>query len=402
MRILRVIHSTDRRNGGPIEGAIQVTGVLSEMGHVTEVVSLDAPEASWLPELPFPVHALGPGKSEYGYSPRLIPWLRANAGRYDFVIVHGVWQFHGLAVRQALRSQGTPYVVYTHGMLDPWFKQAYPLKHLKKSLYWPWAEGRVLRDARAVLFTTEEERLLARRSFRPYRCREIVVSYGTGSPSGDPAAQRGLFFQSFPELRDKRLILFLSRLHEKKGCDLLLDAFAGVADQDPMLRLVMAGPDKSGLRESLEARAREKGIADRVSWPGMLSGDLKWGAFHAAEVFALPSHQENFGIAVAEALACGVPVLISDKVNIWREVEADRAGLVAPDDAAGTARLLEQWLGLTEEERRSMRGSARRCFESRFEIHRAAESLIETLTMLGGPAAGRTGGRDHVGDSGRR
>ena len=402
MRILRVIHSTDRRNGGPIEGAIQVTGVLSEMGHVTEMASLDAPEASWFHELPFPVHALGPGKSEYGYSPKLIPWLRANAGKYDFVIVHGVWQFHGLAVRQALRGLGTPYVVYSHGMLDPWFKHAYPMKHLKKSLYWPWAESRVLRDAQAVLFTTEEERLLARQSFRPYRCREIVVSYGTGSPAGDPASQRELFFQSFPELREKRLILFLSRIHEKKGCDLLIDAFANVAEQDPALRLVMAGPDKTGLRESLEAAAREKGISDRISWPGMLSGDLKWGAFHAAEVFALPSHQENFGIAVAEALACGLPVLISNKVNIWREVEADGAGLVAPDDAAGTASLLQRWLGLTDGEREAMRGSARRCFESRFEIHRAAESLIETLTMLGGAASRQSGERDHVGDSGRR
>ena len=403
MRILRVIHSTDRRNGGPIEGAIQVTKVLAEMGHVTEMASLDAPDAPWFPELPFPVHPFGPAKSEYGYSGGLIPWLRRNAGRYDHVIVHGVWQFHSLAVRQALHGQDTPYVVYTHGMLDPWFKQAYPLKHLKKSLYWPWAESRVLRDAQAVLFTTEEERLLARQSFQPYRCREIVVSYGTGNPPGDPAVQRELFFQSFPDLRGKRLILFLSRLHVKKGCDLLLDAFAGVAGQDPDLRLVMAGPDNYGLQASLEASARDKGIADRISWPGMLSGDLKWGAFHAAEVFALPSHQENFGIAVAEALACGVPVLISDKVNIWREVEADGAGLVAPDDSAGTARLLGQWLALTGEERQAMRGSALRCFESRFEIHRAAESLIETLTTLDSESAAKEERKkDHVGDSGRR
>src|SRR5213076_1488953 len=115
------------------------------------------------------------------------------------------------------------------GMLDPWFKRTYPLKHLKKWIYWPWADYRVLRDARAVLFTTEEERLLARQSFWLYRCREAVVDYGTAGPTGDAARQRESFRSAFPMLRDTRNLLFLSRLHPKQGCDTLLAAFARVA-----------------------------------------------------------------------------------------------------------------------------------------------------------------------------
>jgi len=111
----------------------------------------------------------------------------------------------------------------------------------------------------------------------------------------------------------------------------------------------------------------------------MLAGDLKWGAFRAADVFALPSHQENFGIAVAEALACGLPVLISDKVNIWREIETDGAGIVEKDDELGTVRALRKWFALTEGERRQMRINSRRCFEGRFEAGRAASSLLEVI-----------------------
>ena len=111
----------------------------------------------------------------------------------------------------------------------------------------------------------------------------------------------------------------------------------------------------------------------------MLTGDLKWGAFHAAEVFVLPSHQENFGISVAEALACGKPVLMSNRINIWREIAEDQAGLVGDDDLPATVALLERWAALDARERAAMSVNARRCFAQRFEIARAAQSLEKTL-----------------------
>lgn len=111
----------------------------------------------------------------------------------------------------------------------------------------------------------------------------------------------------------------------------------------------------------------------------MLGGDVKWGAFTAAEAFVLPSHQENFGIAVAEALACGTPVLISNKINIWREIEADGAGLVENDDLAGTASLLKRWVAIPDGSRQTMRENARTCFANRFEIERATDSLLEVI-----------------------
>jgi glycosyltransferase involved in cell wall biosynthesis len=299
------------------------------------------------------------------------------------VVVHGLWQYHGLATRSELHATATPYFVYSHGMLDPWFKHQFPLKHLKKRLYWPWGEYRVLRDARAVLFTCEEERRLARQSFAHYRANEAVVSFGSPGPGdGDATAQREAFLQQFPQLRDKRVLLFLGRVHLKKACDLLVSAFAAVAHTDPQLQLVIAGPDPDGLESQLRVMAT--GLSsDRITFTGMLNEQLKWGALRAAEVLLLPSHQENFGISVVEALACAVPVLISDKVNIWREIAADGAGLVAPDTLAGTSQTLATWLGFTAAQRAAMAQQAQQCFVQRFHMDAAAAKLQQVLDQHG-------------------
>lgn len=376
MRLLHVISSTNPALGGPIEGIQQLSRSMAESGVDVEIVCSDSPAAPWLASSALPVHALGPDSLTYSYNPRLQPWLRKNADRYDAVIVNGLWQYHGLATWRALRRMNTPYFVFTHGMLDPWFKQRYPLKHLKKWAYWPWAEYRVLRDARAVIFTCEEERLLARQSFWLYKANEAVTSYGTASP---PLVGREVFLQAYPHLQDKRIILFLSRIHQKKGCDLLLDAFSQVAGSDGRLHLVMAGPDQTGWAASLRAQAQRLGIDRCITWAGMLQDEMKWSAFQAAEVFCLPSHSENFGIVVAEALACGKPVLISNKVNIWREIEADAAGFVDHDTVDGTVRNLRRWLALDAKGYAEMSTRAQQCFASRFGIQRAAERLVEII-----------------------
>jgi glycosyltransferase involved in cell wall biosynthesis len=186
-------------------------------------------------------------------------------------------------------------------------------------------------------------------------------------------------------LRDKRLLLFLSRLHPKKGCDNLIAAFAEVARRDPELRLVMAGPDQVGWQRDLVARARELGVGERIAWTGMLTGDAKWGAYRAAEAFVLPSHQENFGIVVAEALACGVPVLISDKVNIWREIAAAQAGLVRDDTTAGTTALLRAWIDTDCATRGRMRLNASRCFRQHFDLHTAIDRFHDLLRQRPAP-----------------
>ena len=368
-RLLHITRSLNPAHGGTTELLRQIA--TADAG--SEIVTLDATDAAWLGDWPVRVHALG-GRAGYGWSGRLVPWLRERVWEFDGVFVHGLWQWQGAGTWRALRGMKTPYFLMPHGMLDPWFRTAWPLKHLRKALYWRAVEQRVVRDAAAVVFTCEEERRLGRETFRPWSARrEEIVSLGTVAPPGRAEDLRERFYARFPALRGERVLLFFGRLHEKKGCDLLIEAFRRVA---PPMQLVLAGPcAHAGLLASLQGRAA--GLA--VTFTGALYGEEKWGALAAAEVFVLPSHQENFGIAVAEALASGTPVLISDKVNIWRELAEDGAGLVEPDDIEGTVRLLQRWLLA---DHAAMRAAAQRCFATRFDIRSTVANLAALVQRI--------------------
>jgi glycosyltransferase involved in cell wall biosynthesis len=383
MKVLHLISSADPAIGGPIENVRLMAPIYKNHDVDASVISLDPSNAPFLNG--FPIEIRSAGKTflgNYRYCPALTPWLKRNHHRYDCIIVNGIWQFHSYACWAALHNTETPYVVFTHGMLDPWFRHQYPLKHLKKSLYWPLGDYRVLRDAKVVFFTSEEERRLAAKSFKRYQVNPFVVGYGTRVPAFDLEALRREFFSRYPKLQNKRLAIFAGRIHPKKACDLLIQAFHQTLAQNPDWHLLIVGPDQVGWQAELQQMSDALGIKDRITWPGMLLDQQKWAAFAASEVFVLPSHQENFGIVVAEALACGIPVLISNKVNIWREIEHDRAGFVEEDSLAGTINLLGRWGQLGEAERAAMKTNARRCFNRHFDLDRNAARYLEMIRSV--------------------
>jgi glycosyltransferase involved in cell wall biosynthesis len=157
---------------------------------------------------------------------------------------------------------------------------------------------------------------------------------------------------------------------------MLVEAFAKVAPTDPELNLVMAGPDSQSWSATLKATAERAGVAHRIHWPGIILSDAKWGSFFASEAFILPSHQENFGIAVAEALGCATPVLLADKVNIAPDIAADGAGLMELDTPEGTLRLLERWIAMNPAERQTMARTALNTFHARYDMRENAITII--------------------------
>lgn len=390
MRVINIIHSLDPARGGPAEGLRQMCMATRRLGHRQDVVTMDPPDAPWIETFPARVVALGGSHTTYGYSPKLHGWLQRNSPLYDGVVVHGLWQFHGLATWWTLRRTQVPYYVFPHGMLDPWFRRSHPIKHLKKALYWWLVERHVLGRARHVLFTADEEARLAAQTFGLYRASPCTVGYGVALDAVAAKTTADDFLEAWPQLRGRRLLTFLGRIHPKKGPELLLEAFARHAARDERLALVMAGPDQVGMVPVLTQRAAELGLADRVVFTGMLQGRLKWGCLRAAEAFVLPSHQENFGIAVAEALAVGTPVLISTQVNIWREIVEDEAGLAEVDTQAGTDTLLGRWLDLPEHDRHAMRQRAADCFGRRFHIDAAARTFVRVVEQQDYRAASQT------------
>lgn len=416
-----MIASMNPISGGPCQGIRNSVPELERQQVYNEVVCLDDPGAAFLLYDAFPIHALGPAKGPWNYSGKLVPWLMDNFCRFDIIIVHGLWLYHSYAVSKTLniyKSQLNKHneegakvpklFVMPHGMLDPYFQKAAgrKLKAVRNWVYWKLIERKVVNEADGILFTCEEELQLARLPFHPYHPkREINVGYGITAPPLFNPAMRNAFLKKCPELENRPYFLFLSRIHEKKGVDFLIKAYSEVVStklkpkgecsiasilvdnakisefQDnewPVL--VIAGP---GLETSYgvtiqQLAADSINMNNSVLFPGMLTGDAKWGAFYGCEAFVLPSHQENFGIAVAEALACFKPVLISNKVNIWQEVEEKGGGIVTDDSLEGTKDLLNSWQALSKKEKQEMSRKARKAYEELFAIEPHAARLLNS------------------------
>lgn len=401
MNLLRIITSMDPASGGPCQGIRNSIPELEKIGVHNEVVSLDDPSMDFLGKDSFPIHAIGPEIGVWGYNKNLIPWLEANLGRFDAAIVHGLWKYHSYAASKTIRrlrdlqansrieSAVPKLYLMPHGMLDPYFQRAQDrrLKAMRNWLYWKLIEHRVVNNADGILFTCEAELLLAREPFSPYSPkREINVGYGIQAPPPYNQSMREAFLKKCPQVAESSYVLFLSRIHEKKGIDLLIDAYDKIQKgltnnkQKSGTKLVVAGPGlDSQYGERIRKLVENSVIRDSVCFPGMLSGDAKWGAFYGCDAFVLPSHQENFGIAVAEALACGRPVLISNQVNIWKEIKEAGGGLVADDTAEGTQDLLLRWENLSPAERSAMGQNAKRAYEAHFAVGPAAKQLAEAV-----------------------
>ena len=374
----------DPTSGGPCQGIRNSIPQLRSYGVETEVVSLDHEKSEFIQKDSFLIHAIGESKGPWQYNSKLLSWLIENISKYDCVIIHALWLYHGFAVHKAIigkrlkMGNSAPlYFVMPHGMLDPYFQndKTRKLKALRNKIYWKYIESRIVNDADGILFTCEEELLLARNTFKGYQPkREINIGYGIPSNT------------SFNKINNQLpYLLFLSRIHPKKGVDLLIAAYEEVATEYkdiPNLLIVGPGLDThygKNIYASVQANLE---IRDKISFNGMLTGDAKWDVFYNCEAFILPSHQENFGIAVVEALSCGKPVLITDKVNIWREIQAENAGFVESDTKAGIKQLLRKWIDLTGEQKVDMSNSAKNCYVSNFTVEIAAAKMINSLSSI--------------------
>ena len=304
--------------------------------------------------------------------------MKNNVSKFDFVIVHGLWLYSSFAVNKVFKVQlGLKYFVMPHGMLDPYFQKASGrrIKALRNWLYWKLIEKNVVNQAKGLLFTCQEELQLARLTFNPYKPnKEIIVGLGVEGPPENQPQMDMAFRNSCKNLGNQPFLLFLSRIHEKKGVDLLIRAYQKIIKNKPnnmiMPGLVIAGPglETNYGKKILHMVNDDETIKNTIFFPGMLSGDAKWGAFYNCDAFILPSHQENFGIAVVEALGCSKPVLISNKVNIWKEIHQAEAGIMNEDTLDGTIKYLYEWISMSIKEKEAMRDNAKSCFKAHYSV----------------------------------
>lgn len=384
MKILHAIATLASRDGGPSKACFEMARAVARRGHQVSIFTTDKDGPGRL-DVPLdrPVERDGVTIRYFPVGfPRFwatsIPLARALAEaipRHDVVHLHSLYMFHDKVVGRECGRTGVPYLLRPHGTLDPYL---HARRRWRKTLLEVWFQNRVTRGASAMHFTTEDEmRLAAPFSFG---VRGIVVPNGLDIEDYDALPPRGTFRGRHPALGTRPIVLFLGRLNFKKGLDILTRAFADVVRAHPQAHLVIAGPD-DGMEAATRAWIADYGYADRVIFTGMLAGTEKLAVLRDADLFVLPSYSENFGIAVVEAMACGLPVVVSDKVNLWHEVAGAGAGWVTPAAAAPFAAAIAEALANPGEAH--ARGACGRALaERRFRWPEIARALEEAYASV--------------------
>jgi len=371
MRILHVIPTMSARYGGPAKACGEMSMAMADRGHHVEIFTTNydgfggyvEPTAGPLSERRqdvtvhrFPVDV---PPDYFRISRPLARALNEKLKSFDLLHVHSLYLFTTLASGFFAHRHQVPLILRPHGTLDPYI---YPRHRGRKFVVETLYQNRLFKRAAAIHYTTEEERQLA----APYTFDRpgFVAPLGLNIDDYRPLPPRGTFRDRFPKTRDKSILLFLGRINFKKGLDVLAKAFGEVATKRDDVHLVIAGPDNDALKPKVEAWLEAEGVLDKTTFTGMLVGEAKLAALNDADLFVLPSFSENFGIAVIEAMASGLPVLISNKVNIHQEIDAADAGAVEPVDAGRFAQRILAML------------------DDREALKRQGERGIETVTRL--------------------
>jgi glycosyltransferase involved in cell wall biosynthesis len=336
MRILHVLANLAPRYGGPPKACFEMARSTAKLGHALSIYTTnqDGPTELNVPT-DSPVYRDGveicyfpiQHPRFWGFSLPLALQLRSAVKEHDIVHIHSLYLFHDLVAPHYCRKYDVPYLITPHGTLDPVLFQRHRLRKRVMELAF---EDRNFKHAAAIHFTAEEEERSAKA--HTLGAPGIVIPIGLDLAEYENLPAPGTFRARYPETRGKKIILFLGRINFKKGLDILVQAFSAVAQSRDDVHLVIAGPDNDGFEKKVHAWLRDEKVHDRTTFTGMLEGDDKLAVLGDADVFVLPSYDENFGFSVVEAMVCGVPVIISDKVAIWPEVETGGAGKVVPCD----------------------------------------------------------------------
>jgi glycosyltransferase involved in cell wall biosynthesis len=384
VRILHVIPGIAQRYGGPSEAVLGMSRALLRQGVDALIATtnadgdrqLDVPLGNVVDYRGVPAIFFRRQWSEaFKFSRPLSRWLDGHVTDFDAVHIHAVYSHSSLAAGRACRRRGVPYVVRPLGTLDKWSRRQKPIR---KWLMWHLLAHALLRQAAAVQYTSSAEQQEVESAFGLNH--GVVIPLSVSEDGLGSAADETRFRLRVPALGERPYVLALCRIHPVKALERLVDAF-GQSTDNPAgrdWRLVIAGTGDAAYQRSLESSAP----SGRVLFPGWVGGGEKAGALHGAELLALTSEHENFGVSVAEAMLQGVPVLVSRNVDIAQDIESAGAGWVTSLDRANLVQAMTAALCDADERRR--RGSAgRKLVQSRFseaQISGALTRLYRSIT----------------------
>lgn len=332
MKILHVIPDLAPETGGPVTAVLGLAEAQAAMGHEVCIASSDYGLA-FSPKVDNVEFNLFPCRYDtWRWAPELGRHLERVVKGFDVVMVESLWQYPTFIAGRACRAANVPYVVSPNGMLDVW---SLSQKAWKKRPYMALIERKTLLGASAIHLTSEGE--LTHSYLNKWRVPKIVVPLGLHRSKYTDLPLAEGFFKRYPELSDKQIVLFLGRLHYKKQPDVVIRAFHQAYFDMPNIHLVLAGAGEQFYIQRLQELVKSLGIQDRVLFTGILEGDAVREAYRAASVFVLPSWQENFGLALVEAMAAECPVIVSDHIDLAPDIKQASAGLVVSPSVDETA-----------------------------------------------------------------
>ena len=382
MNLLQVVPSISGRHGGPARAVLELSEALAARGHRVRIFATDHGYKEREAESELPTNGTEVELFKlrwprlYFYSPSLKQALKRSIRNFDIVHIHGLWLHPTLAASRICRAAGIPYVIRPCGMLNP---RSMSHHRFRKYLYHWLIESENLNSAQAIHFTTQDEKDRSDRyGLSP---RAIVIPLGLKLNDYLSLPPKGEFRKRHPHLEGKKIILYLGRINFIKGLDLLAAAFAELVRSVKGIHWVIAGPDDKGYGKKLKRWINAKRIENAVTWTGFLEGREKLTLLRDSDIFCLPSYQESFGLAALEAMAAGLPVVVSNQVSICREIESAQAGFVTPLNVlelrSGLNRLLQdQFL------RDTMGRNGQKLVQEKYGWDRIAQDLTQLYERI--------------------
>jgi glycosyltransferase involved in cell wall biosynthesis len=388
LRVLQIIPSVSLIYGGPSQMVLGLSKALAEKDVYVTILTTDSNgDVGQAPlEVPYDRPIIQDGYQvryfrcspfrRYKFSLGLLQWLANHASEYDLAHIHALFSPVSSMAATVARTQNLPYILRPLGTLDPADLQK---KKRLKQIYATLLEGRNLAGAAALHFTSDQEAKISER-FGSIS-RDIVLPLGV-KPVTQNLQARQAVRQKYGVPDDRPLILFMSRLDPKKGFDLLIPALQQLAaEQDFQFVLAGSNSQDPDYERQIETQIQQAGLAERTAIAGFVTGEDKADLLQAADLFVLPSYYENFGIAVAEAMVAGVPVVISDQVYIWQNILQAEAGWVCPCTVVGLVEQLR--LALADgAERRRRGGNAQAYALENYSWGAIAQQMVEFYRQI--------------------
>ena len=370
----------DPKLGGPPDGVRTLIESFNKIGIKSGLAVIDCPTSPWLQNINAEILAVR-GFGKYKFSINFLVKLNKFVKNFDVIIIHGVWQFHSVAASIICLKQKSPYFQYLHGALDKWFREEYIVKHFKKVIYFQLIEKKILKNSNGILYTSDGEIASQDKGFKIENSNKLNVGFSKNYLNQKKILSRKNLEKIIPAIKNKTVILFLSRIHKKKGIDLLIKAIHRIDKVNNRILddyvFLIVGPCGDFIKLDIFVEQYNLGkLIVRIDW---VEDKIKWSLLKHSDLLCLPSYSENWGAVVVESIMCGTPVLISNRVNIYKDIDDGNCGLICDPNVSSVASTLLYWMKSDKLFKKSLEENCEKTFFHRYDSEKNIKNLLNSL-----------------------